>query len=262
MLSRVYPRVCGGTPYHPGRVLRQGRSIPAYAGEPITLVAASNLYRVYPRVCGGTRDAHGSGPFLAGLSPRMRGNHYRAHPRQPHLRSIPAYAGEPQNGRNRYRIHWVYPRVCGGTRCATTTPDGGGGLSPRMRGNRQRIFQAGHRAGSIPAYAGEPRGGRSCLRAYAVYPRVCGGTTAWSNGRVAANGLSPRMRGNPPQSASPSSSSRSIPAYAGEPTMPDDNIQPTMLYPRVCGGTYPRRHKPAYRHGLSPRMRGNLPPAS
>ena len=73
--SRVYPRVCGGTPMGSAssdsgtglspRVRgnrrqarrRQARagSIPACAGEPKSAFAISFAKRVYPRVCGGTR---------------------------------------------------------------------------------------------------------------------------------------------------------------------------------------------------------------
>ena len=73
---RVYPRVCGGTnllgsvwagqtglsprvrgnpfPTHPQ--VRQNRSIPACAGEPMPFGPISIRKQVYPRVCGGTHD--------------------------------------------------------------------------------------------------------------------------------------------------------------------------------------------------------------
>ena len=73
---KVYPRVCGGTTGTVrGAVVPKG-SIPACAGEPA----------VY--FCRGTSG-------VAGLSPRVRGNHL-----------LHVYAASPR---------WVYPRVCGGT---------------------------------------------------------------------------------------------------------------------------------------------------
>ena len=74
-ISRVYPRVCGGTPRHPcqlrhppglsprvrGNLLRAGGvacdagSIPACAGEPRPISWLYHLPAVYPRVCGGTQ---------------------------------------------------------------------------------------------------------------------------------------------------------------------------------------------------------------
>ena len=73
-MSRVYPRVCGGTqdivvravvhhglsPRVRGNQLRAypqragAGSIPACAGEPITAATEAASVRVYPRVCGGT----------------------------------------------------------------------------------------------------------------------------------------------------------------------------------------------------------------
>ena len=70
----VYPRVCGGTgsvadaspllrglsPRMRGNPVAktapacEGRSIPAYAGEPKMQLAAGKSRTVYPRVCGGT----------------------------------------------------------------------------------------------------------------------------------------------------------------------------------------------------------------
>ena len=51
------------------------------------------------------------------------------------------------------------------------------GLSPRGRGNQERLDAHFERVGSIPAWAGEPRGPRWTGRVREVYPRVGGGTT-------------------------------------------------------------------------------------
>ena len=114
-LSTVYPRVCGGTVSNRGfeqlylglspRVrgnlyrtfcaVRKARSIPACAGEPLTVCRKSKSMPVYPRVCGGTSALTGQGTEDVGLSPRVRGNHgYAVHERSVR-RSIPACAGEP-----------------------------------------------------------------------------------------------------------------------------------------------------------------------
>ena len=67
-------------------------------------------------------------------------------------------------------------RVCGGT----TGRDGDtryrGGLSPRVRGNHDRLEQIIHVPRSIPACAGEPLAPQSGPLLSRVYPRVCGGT--------------------------------------------------------------------------------------
>ncbi len=72
--TRVYPRVCGGTP---------------------CACAAAAPAPVYPRVCGGTRTGDGIRHHRGGLSPRVRGNQAGPNPGSHQERSIPACAGEP-----------------------------------------------------------------------------------------------------------------------------------------------------------------------
>ena len=175
-LSRVYPRVCGGTgpvpwwPCRPGglsprvrgnRGRRRGRglasgSIPACAGEPATRPFRAGRPGVYPRVCGGTRRRLPQSPRWRGLSPRVRGNHPRECARYPVQRSIPACAGEPLRPRDWRLCGRVYPRVCGGTTAASTPVIRAQGLSPRVRGNHHLILRPAWRVRSIPACAGEP----------------------------------------------------------------------------------------------------------
>ena len=93
-VSRVYPRVCGGTlgcrptvrdptglsprvrGNHIGRDAAHVRlgSIPACAGEPTTTTTAHQIAWVYPRVCGGTGTTPCRVKNDQGLSPRVRGN--------------------------------------------------------------------------------------------------------------------------------------------------------------------------------------------
>ena len=112
-------------------------------------------------------------------------------------------------------------------------------------------------AGSIPACAGEP--GQAvgiCWRA-AVYPRVCGGTTAGVPAHHTGAGLSPRVRGNLAAAAARYARRRSIPACAGEPRIPQRPRESPEVYPRVCGGTFVAVGTWAGVEGLSPRVRGN-----
>ena len=75
--------------------------------------------------------------------------------------------------------------------------------------------------------------------------------------RSSQTGLSPRMRGNHYRQLLPLRRPRSIPAYAGEPQRYNSSPLAFGVYPRVCGGTITRRHRPRLPYGLSPRMRGN-----
>ena len=75
---------------------------------------------------------------------------------------------------------------------------------------------------------------------------------------ICSAGLSPRMRGNLRAVPHSARHSRSIPAYAGEPTRWALSRVGRKVYPRVCGGTRRRSAMMAVSKGLSPRMRGNL----
>ncbi len=137
-MQKVYPRACGGTliftclrcgtgglsprlrgnrmetlPIYPGL-----GSIPAPAGEPTGAAGSRPAADVYPRACGGTQEGYRLVPPSLGLSPRLRGNRYETVRGMRSGGSIPAPAGEPLiHDRSMARCR-VYPRACGGTRCA------------------------------------------------------------------------------------------------------------------------------------------------
>ncbi len=187
----------------------------------------------------------------------MRGN-LREKARMPApCGSIPACAGEPESGDQGRYAEEVYPRVCGGTRERRSGPLCRGGLSPRVRGNRHSSGMRWPVSRSIPACAGEPRGGRAVRRDDQVYPRVCGGTRWASSFCCVYDGLSPRVRGNPPAAIKETWRKRSIPACAGEPPVRVKAHSGQRVYPRVCGGTATRHDTMTDTRGLSPRVRGN-----
>ncbi len=277
IVSAVYPRVCGGTrschfhfltqaglsPRVRGnrRCLRRraGRSgsIPACAGEPRWPGGVSGSRWVYPRVCGGTTGSANARGTACGLSPRVRGNPLSAAARIAPFGSIPACAGEPVEERRQRTPGKVYPRVCGGTPNRRFPPPIQRGLSPRVRGNRRSRIGASRILRSIPACAGEPRSGDTAFLPAMVYPRVCGGTPRPSGITHKTGGLSPRVRGNLPETTVLGLFEWSIPACAGEPPPGDTASMLSTVYPRVCGGTL--AIPPAWRanKGLSPRVRGN-----
>ena len=255
--DQVYPRVCGGTiaahrrhysaeglsPRVRGNqlnlvgTLRQVRSIPACAGEPIPASLLAQHAAVYPRVCGGTL----SGPVpcypAQGLSPRVRGNRPFAARVSGQRRSIPACAEEPRGCQSCAAVVQVYPRVCGGTETGSPVHCVARCLSPRVRRNRCHHLRGKVPQRSISACAGEPQSSGGNWPARGVYPRVCGGTRGGLGGADAGRGLSPRVRGNRWPSTAPSSRWRSIPACAGEPGVLCHPGRGTWVYPRVCGGT-------------------------
>ena len=71
-------------------------------------------------------------------------------------------------------------------------------------------------------------------------------------------GLSPPVRGSPKRPVTLSTSSRSIPARAGEPRSRTSPRDTHWVYPRPCGGATSRARLPTHRKGLSPPVRGSL----
>ena len=233
-------------------------SIPACAGEPCCWARWPWAGSVYPRVCGGTRRAMGLGLWAIGLSPRVRGNQRHARIVAQCKRSIPACAGEPDQGADANGAGQVYPRVCGGTASTMARRYADRGLSPRVRGNLGECNPGRADVGSIPACAGEPRARVVRYRCTKVYPRVCGGTALARYDVPDSEGLSPRVRGNLDNQRVAASGFRSIPACAGEPPSGSRCRWPPGVYPRVCGGTRPTASDFTTDAGLSPRVRGNL----
>ena len=213
--------------------------------------------KVYPRECGGTLCASTHQRDIKGLSPRVRGNPVSCWHRDFTDRSIPASAGEPWPDRQAEQIREVYPRECGGTTTTPPTSTNVGGLSPRVRGNRQVDTSGFTPERSIPASAGEPKlGGRPALKA-AVYPRECGGTSGAKGWALSPTGLSPRVRGNLLVQPYTIAHQRSIPASAGEPVLLSAAPPMQAVYPRECGGTGRYFLAEGIPTGLSPRVRGN-----
>ena len=233
------------------------RSIPASAGEPLSGLLSFSLAGVYPRECGGTLCPIHRVIGRKGLSPRVRGNPTASGIQREARRSIPASAGEPATRYNISRSTRVYPRECGGTdntHAATFTIKG---LSPRVRGNLLFTRQYIVLVGSIPASAGEPHYWGSVKYLSGVYPRECGGTRWRTASMATSRGLSPRVRGNPPQQTRKQMTDRSIPASAGEPRTSYWTWQEWRVYPRECGGTVWYSRTEPDMTGLSPRVRGN-----
>ena len=112
--------------------------------------------------------------------------------------------------------------------------------------------------GSIPACTGEPDNLSPVKTFLGVYPRVYGGTEQGDWQQFDADGLSPRVRGNPFAVAVATIGLRSIPACTGEPAYLLHQAHPVGVYPRVYGGTFPVQPRQDRARGLSPRVRGNL----
>ena len=154
-LAGLSPRGRGNHRWRCPQLLRE-RSIPAWAGEPPPGAYLPSSITVYPRVGGGTKAIRTRDAGLTGLSPRGRGNPSAPTSLKYRRRSIPAWAGEPQQRLPGRPGDTVYPRVGGGTPLPGPLRSQPGGLSPRGRGNPPRSVCQLARSGSIPAWAGEP----------------------------------------------------------------------------------------------------------
>ena len=87
-------------------------------------------------------------------------------------------------------------------------------------------------------------------------PRVRGNPPQAHHG-FSKLGLSPRVRGTRPAGGIKPHLPRSIPARAGEPPALPRLVNQRMVYPRACGGTQVLEEVSTLPGGLSPRVRGN-----
>ena len=234
-LRWVYPRECGATHSHCDRVGNYGGlsprvrgnrrtgdvvcerhgSIPASAGQPTQAGDSSGAMTVYPRECGATWSRYDVKKDGSGLSPRVRGNPFQGRVHDAMDRSIPASAGQPRHSRPICGNERVYPRECGATSLILRINVPVGGLSPRVRGNRNGKSIFNHYGRSIPASAGEPSRTTPRATRSTVYPRECGGTVHAQVADDVEAGLSPRVRGNLSIGGTPVITGGSIPASAG-----------------------------------------------
>ena len=193
---------------------------------------------------------------MRGLSPRVRGKPQPRCTYRHQQRSIPACAGEAHHNRADGYAPSVYPRVCGGSVLGTAYSQLYQGLSPRVRGKPRKLVSERHPERSIPACAGEANCGGQRISALAVYPRVCGGSLLGRNNCGGHRGLSPRVRGKRRNQGHRITSTRSIPACAGEATPLARCAASSGVYPRVCGGSASALASLSCYSGLSPRVRG------
>ena len=171
-----------------------------------------------------------------GRSPRARGSPRAGEAPGPLGGSIPACAGEPRADSRLSAVVAVDPRVRGGAVCPCAGRAVSGGRSPRARGS-QNDKNGGHpQEGSIPACAGEPLPRHGLGDRHQVDPRVRGGASPSSQHHWSNSGRSPRARGSLAGRRHKPAPVRSIPACAGEPSVPIADGPCVRVDPRVRGG--------------------------
>ena len=279
-LAKVYPRECGaafidmiplrqseglsprvrGSPRQSQSCICRWGSIPASAGQPRCSPPTTQDWRVYPRECGAALSIIEDDIKMEGLSPRVRGSLQFRHSFLLYGRSIPASAGQPMLVGDVRRMPPVYPRECGAAhiRCKSTPTVSG--LSPRVRGSRVLNGGIAPGTGSIPASAGQPGTARGRTSRPGVYPRECGAAGNMLTCLRTRRGLSPRVRGSHGITKLYVKSGRSIPASAGQPSVPAVSVSFHPVYPRECGAAPTATGRARGSGGLSPRVRGSRAP--
>ena len=153
----------------------QARSIPAPAGETSATGRKRPTSWVHPRACGGNEGKVHVQSFDSGPSPRLRGKPRLLDHLPDRPGSIPAPAGETNDGCGRRGLIAVHPRACGGNPYLVASVTGLSGPSPRLRGKLREVEHPPGGRGSIPAPAGETSPGNAGQAGSRVHPRACGG---------------------------------------------------------------------------------------
>ena len=229
------PRVRGIQDAQAPRALRGG-SIPARAGNPRAPSRRPAGRRVHPRACGESATRRSRRAAASGPSPRVRGIPDPESWRYELHGSIPARAGNPRRRPPRRPHSAVHPRACG---------ESSGPVRPEHS-----------RLGSIPARAGNPFALDLADRIARVHPRACGESIRGDDGRAAALGPSPRVRGIRWRRRGERETKRSIPARAGNPRAVGREGVAVRVHPRACGESILRPGVYVQDSGPSPRVRG------
>ena len=168
------PRVRGSL-VHQDLIKRGPGPIPACTGEPVSHLAEEEQCQAYPRVYGGADVGGDRRERDRGLSPRVRGSRPDAERLGGFTGPIPACTGEPGAEADSRGCAAAYPRVYGGAAAAPITSARMSGLSPRVRGSRDPVWNVLSLLRPIPACTGEPYERLSAASAAMAYPRVYGG---------------------------------------------------------------------------------------
>ena len=197
------------------RLVANHRIIPAYAGNTLGTAQARPMPEDHPRICGEHPNQTTPEPDRRGSSPHMRGTLQHDQLHQLITGIIPAYAGNtsvPPPYMASLRDH---PRICGEHDYGESYRSLGRGSSPHMRGTHLLRFVGYHRAGIIPAYAGNTLFCSTIAAFTGDHPRICGEHHRRDGEMRHAGGI--------------------IPAYAGNTLANTAYTRAYRDHPRICG---------------------------
>ncbi len=212
---------------------------------------------VHPRFHGGAEAAVLRALQKEGPSPLSRGSPFFPPCEGRKLGSIPAFTGEPTPtrwGQGWFRVH---PRFHGGAGYLSSVTQGPGGPSPLSRGSLIHFCSTGIPLRSIPAFTGEPFENVSVYMCLWVHPRFHGGAVTCCGTRFDGRGPSPLSRGSPYSTLRTMPTTRSIPAFTGEPPTESRRLRGTSVHPRFHGGALMPDGDGSGGEGPSPLSRGS-----
>ncbi len=151
-----------------------------------------------------------------GSSPRMRGKPRWASKTSLIPGIIPAHAGQTDLRGRDFRVKQDHPRACGANCGTPHSKSMYCGSSPRMRGKHEFEIRYAEGLRIIPAHAGQTPLAQHFGPVCADHPRACGANHPVKRAEMVDRGSSPRMRGKRSAHSMRMSTSRIIPAHAGQ----------------------------------------------
>ena len=247
-----------GTVHKPNSPPALARFIPACAGNRRAGSRACGRWPVHPRVRGEQTEGgcmeyrgYGSSPRARGIGPARPG-------RRAGCRFIPACAGNSAATTSTACTTPVHPRVRGEQRETYDGAELRPGSSPRARGTVAACAPKRAPARFIPACAGNRATSSAVTLRGSVHPRVRGEQK--EHALIAARhiGSSPRARGTVATATRAPTSSRFIPACAGNSSQPARGTAWLPVHPRVRGEQVIGVTSSNVSGGSSPRARGTV----
>ncbi len=154
---------------------------------------------------------------------------------RPHLRIIPAHAGQTWPDTSPAQTPQDHPRACGANGAGATDRWACHGSSPRMRGKPRDDSWPPSTRRIIPAHAGQTASIVGANAPWPDHPRACRANGKRRGAFVLEHGSSPRMRGKRGRRTLFHSSLRIIPAHAGQTKYQPADLFSKPDHPRACG---------------------------
>ena len=224
-----------GSPDQAQDALLRSGSIPAHAGQPLTLTQCWSKPWVHPRSRGAAPAPQRRQASHLGPSPLTRGSRRVDRRRDSREGSIPAHAGQPLACRRISPALRVHPRSRGAASSIGCTSALAMGPSPLTRGSPLPKMPETWPVGSIPAHAGQPIFAAPLEHRQWVHPRSRGAAPCRTLGGAKQPGPSPLTRGSPTQPRQGVPSKGSIPAHAGQPCRTRSSWCAPRVHPRSRG---------------------------